>query len=66
MEYGSKLYSFPNLYHLLCYQEDCLMLKYNTQVVKYPMDIHPVKKKDSILESNLKPREYLENTRRLG
>ena len=53
MEYGSRLYPLPNLYHLLCFQEDCMMLKDNIQVVKYPMDIHPGNKRKSTLESNL-------------
>ena len=53
MEYVSKVYPLPNLYHLLCCQEDCMMLKDNIQVVKYPMYIHPGNKRKSTLESNL-------------
>ena len=53
MEYVSKLYHLTNLYQMLCYQKQCMILKDNIQVVKYPMDIHPGNKRKFTLESNL-------------
>ena len=53
MEYVSKLYHLTNLYQMSCYQKQCMILKDNIQVVKYPMDIHPGNKRKFTLESNL-------------